>query len=454
MRMGTGGTPDHKKARRRTGGLDGSTGATRVGNGAGLASFGKGDAVELDWVWVVAFNFKEPGTATQHAIEFVGKHGDGFVAFVGRDRCVHLGPVNLNVPLGGEPMCDRLLQVVLQFHADAHDALLVAKQSVGFLANERLQGRRQLEVNARDDYFVWMVVIIHGFWVPIGVQTENNCSSALKMASASIEKMLSRFAAVVVTGGSSGIGKSFIEHIAKLHPQVAVCNLSRREPHINVQKLKLRHIPCDLAAPPALAAVTDAVLEFLQREAPTGPVLLINNSGFGGYGRFPEPSLAHQLEMIDVNVRAVIELTGRLLPTLKQRGGAILTIASTAAFQPTAYLATYGATKAFVLHWSLALNEELRGSGVRTLAVCPGPTATEFFRRAGLQRGAVPDTYGQSADAVVRAALHALATGRSQVVTGWKNKVLAAVSSTLPKPMAARVGAKVLERYRLKKAQA
>lgn len=191
--------------------------------------------------------------------------------------------------------------------------------------------------------------------------------------------------------------------------------------------------------------------EFLEREIPTGRVLLLNNSGFGAYGYFPEPGVKELTEMIDVNVRAVVELTGRLLPLIKRRGGVIVTVASTAAFQPTAYMAAYGATKAFVQHWSLALNEELRGSGVRTLALCPGPTATEFFRRAGLAEGSVADALSMTCDEVVTAMLKAIAAGRSQVVPGWKNKVSTFLVSKLPKPLAARIAAVVLARFRMKK---
>jgi len=200
-----------------------------------------------------------------------------------------------------------------------------------------------------------------------------------------------------------------------------------------------------------VSAGASEVLRILKEHAPDGPVLLINNSGFGAYGIFPEPNLDHQLEMLDVNVRAVVELTGLLLPMIKTRTGAIITVASTAAFQPTPYLAAYGATKAFVLHWSLALNEELRGTGVRTLAVCPGPTTTEFFRRAGLQQGSVADSLGQTTEEVVRESLQALARGKAQVVTGWKNQVMTAVSSKLPKPWVTRISAKILRRWRLNK---
>ena len=261
---------------------------------------------------------------------------------------------------------------------------------------------------------------------------------------------LQTFSAVIVTGGSSGIGKSFIELGAKLNPGLQFCNLSRRVPDIKISGLRLNHFPCDLSRAADIERVVPELLAFLAQAVPAGLVLLINNSGFGSYGRFPEPDLGHQLEMLDVNIRGLVQLTGQLLPLLQARGGAIINVTSTAAFQPTAYMAAYGASKAFVLHWSLALNEELQGSGVRALAVCPGPTATEFFRRAGLQSGSVADSLSMSVESVVLASLQALAAGRSQVVTGWKNRVMVFFSSKLPKPFVARMGALVLARFRLK----
>jgi hypothetical protein len=214
----------------------------------------------------------------------------------------------------------------------------------------------------------------------------------------------------------------------------------------------LNHIACDLSRPVEIEHAASQVQAWLASSAPAGRVLLINNSGIGAYVWFPEPNLARQLEMVDVNTRAIVHLTGLLLPMLKARGGAIITIASTVAFQPTAFAATYGATKAFALHWTLALNEELRGSGVRALAVCPGTTRTEFFRSAGLADGAVMVSLSMSSEEVVEAALRALAARRSQLVPGWKNKIYTFIGSKLSKPFAARIGAKVLARFRLNKA--
>lgn len=260
---------------------------------------------------------------------------------------------------------------------------------------------------------------------------------------------LSEYAVIIVTGGSSGIGKAFIEHALRLHPEVFICNLSRREPGSFFGQLKLRHVPVNLADSAALAAAADKAEAWVGEMVPSGKILLVNNSGFGGYGRVDELGREHQLEMIDLNIRAVVDLTARLLPLLKSRGGAVINIASTAAFQPTAFMATYGATKAFLLQWSLALNEDLRGSGVRALAVCPGPTATEFFKRAGLKQGAVSDRWGETAEDVVRTTLRALERGRAQVVSGWMNWAMAAMASRLPKPWAARLGALVLAKFRL-----
>src|SRR5450432_4105822 len=124
------------------------------------------------------------------------------------------------------------------------------------------------------------------------------------------ETALKNFSAVVITGGSSGIGKSFIELFGKLCPELFFCNLSRRTPDIHSSKLKLRHIACDLSDPAQVASGVAGIRDFLSVTAPKGRVLLINNSGFGTYGRFPGSGTAEQLEMVDVNVRAVVQLTG------------------------------------------------------------------------------------------------------------------------------------------------
>jgi short-subunit dehydrogenase len=156
--------------------------------------------------------------------------------------------------------------------------------------------------------------------------------------------------------------------------------------------------------------------------------------------------------MIHLNVRAVVDLSARLLPVILPRGG---TIASTAAFQPTPYLATYGATKAFVRNWSLTLGEDLRGTKVRTLAVCPGPTRSNFFKAAGFETppmgGGANKCLDMTSDEVATHTLRAIAKERSLIVTGWKNRLITFFGSQLPLVAVSRVGASILRKMRLEK---
>jgi len=264
----------------------------------------------------------------------------------------------------------------------------------------------------------------------------------------SLSEVIKGFSAVVLTGGSSGIGKSFIKLMGKVQPALLICNLSRRSPDMISEELNLRHVPCDFCQSSQIESGVESILSMLNREEPEGRVLLINNSGYGSYGRFLEADLGNELGILEVNIRALVEVTGRLLPTLKARGGAIINIASTAAFQPTPFMATYGASKAFVLHWSLALREELRGSGVHVLAVCPGPTSTGFGTRAGVKSDSVPGGVGHTPDDVVKISLRALAARRSLVVCGWKNRLVATFASLLPKTWIANIAARIIGRVK------
>ncbi|MCF3648209.1 SDR family NAD(P)-dependent oxidoreductase [Synoicihabitans lomoniglobus] len=255
------------------------------------------------------------------------------------------------------------------------------------------------------------------------------------------------YTSVVLTGGSSGIGKSFVSHIGKLKRDVFICNLSRREPEQVLDQLNLRHIETDLSDPASRGAALAQVLATLRERAPEGPVLLINNAGLGKFGTFGETDIASHQNLIEVNIAAVVELTAGLLPVLQARGGTIMNLASVVAFQPTPFMACYGATKAFVLQWSYALRAELAPQGVRVLAVCPGSTASEFHDRAGMQRGGWGDRFTQTSDQVVREALAALQTDRGHVVTGWLNKVQCALLSRLPLRLSTWLSHRVLSSY-------
>jgi len=266
------------------------------------------------------------------------------------------------------------------------------------------------------------------------------------------ENLLAPFTVTVVTGGSSGMGKAFIALLAEASPRMAFCNLSRRAPTglpETVEK-RLLHVPCDLGKPDLRAEAMGVAEKFIRRDHYRSKVLLINNSGFGSCGNFTDAERETQLDMLEVNVASVLDLTSRLLPVLRERGGAVINVASLGGFQPTPYMATYGATKAFLLNWSLALHEELRPLGIPVQALCPGPTATDFFRRVGYSQRVVNDRLSMSPEEVVRASLRGLARGRALVVPGWRNKLVAAVTGHLPRVLVARLTAKLLMRYRVR----
>lgn len=180
---------------------------------------------------------------------------------------------------------------------------------------------------------------------------------------------------------------------------------------------------------------------------PTGEVLLINNAGYGGYGEFKDRPIAADLGMVELNCRAVLDVTHAFMPLLLTHGGTVMNIASTAAWQPTPFLATYGATKAFLLHWSRSLHEELRGKGVRIIALCPGPTESRFFERAGFADPPLAGK-GQTAEEVARYGIGLLKGNPPFGISGWFNKFLVALSSNLPARLQGRISGAVLRRVR------
>lgn len=259
-----------------------------------------------------------------------------------------------------------------------------------------------------------------------------------------LNTFLAPIGAVILTGGSSGIGRRFIADVGKAKPGVRVCNLSRSDPGRFPERFTLLHIPCDLADPAQRAKAYSEVEKFVSEGGDRSPVLLINNAGIGSYGLFPTEGPGRDAALVAVNVAAVVELTARLLPHIRTRGGGIINVASTAAFQATPFAATYGATKAFLLNWSLALREELRSQGIPVVAVCPGPTRTAFFKSAGLDGTQADGAFGSDAGDVVRAAFAGLARNKGIVVPGIRNKILAAASGLVPRALAARVSGLVL----------
>ncbi len=251
---------------------------------------------------------------------------------------------------------------------------------------------------------------------------------------------------VLITGASSGIGREMARLFASDGADLVL--IARSEG-------RLRELAGELAA--KYGAVAQVVPADLSRPASPGEIaevlthrhievdVLVNNAGFGAHGPIAEIGIERQLEMIEVNVAALTRLTALLLPgMLERRRGAILNVASTAAFQPGPYQAVYCATKAYVLSFTEALAEEVRGSGVRVSCLAPGATDTGFAAQAGtlgtrLFRRGVMD-----ADRVARAGHDGMRRGRTLVIPGLRNRVRAFSVRLAPRTLTTQVAGRLL----------
>lgn len=252
----------------------------------------------------------------------------------------------------------------------------------------------------------------------------------------------------MVTGASAGIGEAFARALARRGMNVVLA--ARREERLRELAAALRRehgveavtIPVDLGKPGAAGV--------LWVEATDGREihLLVNNAGFGLKGPFLDLPLERQSEMVRVNSVAPLELLHLATQAMRgRRAGGVVNVASVAAFQPIPLLATYAASKAFLLTLSEAVAEEVRGDGVRVVALNPGPVATEFQGVAGTEVSG--RTLGiRTPEQVVEAALRALEGGRSSVVPGWINRVGTVAVRVAPRSLVLKVAKRVMAALR------
>lgn len=244
----------------------------------------------------------------------------------------------------------------------------------------------------------------------------------------------------LITGASAGIGEVYARRLAERgHDLVLV---ARRADRLEALAATLRErcrvralvVPVDLQAPTGPEEVFRRV-----QEAGLAVGLLVNNAGYGNWGRFAECELAKELGQIDLNLRALVALTRLFLPAmLARRSGIVVNVGSVAGFLPVPYFSTYAATKAFLLSFTHALAAEVAGDGVHVMVVCPGGTATEFQAVSGRDRSGRDD--GQmTAEQVVDIALADLDRRRRVSVTGLRNKVMSFFADLAPRRLAARV---------------
>ncbi len=243
-------------------------------------------------------------------------------------------------------------------------------------------------------------------------------------------------AVAVVTGASAGLGVDFARRLAADGHRLVL--VARRKDRLDALAKELgnaRAVALDLGKPGAAAALMADLAAHGERTE-----TLINNAGFGLWGKFTDLDGAQQRSMIDLNCGALVELCHAVVPDMvKRKKGAILNVASTAAFQPGPGMATYFATKSFVLSFTEALHEEVRKSGVNVSALCPGPTGTEFGAVAGFTGNGAFDAMSAKSEDVVEAGLKGLWANKAVVIPGLTNKLGAQGHRFLPRAILRKV---------------
>lgn len=249
----------------------------------------------------------------------------------------------------------------------------------------------------------------------------------------------------LITGASSGIGEEFARQLAAKGENVLL--VARTEAKLKAlcdelsgaHKVDAQYIAQDLAEE---GAAEKLFAETTRRGLVVGT--LINNAGFGAMGDFARLDVGRALQMIDLNIKALVALTYcYLAPMREQKQGAILNVASTAAFQGVPYMAVYAATKAFVLSFSEALWEENRAYNIHVMALCPGVTDTNFFDAAQAEQKP-PMRIAQTPEQVVKTALRGLARGRSHIISGWSNYFMTEAERLVPRWVVERVVGKAM----------
>lgn len=250
----------------------------------------------------------------------------------------------------------------------------------------------------------------------------------------------------VITGASSGFGAIFADLLAQRGLSLLLAGRDEARLDAVAQRVRRTAPGIDVELLVGDLGTGTGVDTLAARLAGRTVEVLVNNAGFGTYGRFSELDAGREHELVAVNVDALVRLTHAVLPGMLARGrGGILNVASTIAFQPGTYQATYGASKAFVLSLSQALWAETRGSGVTVTALCPGPTRTGFVEALGsdvshtaiYRRLAAPEP-------VVAAGLRGMDKGRAVVVPGWRNRIMTAGGRFSPGWFSALVSARML----------
>lgn len=249
----------------------------------------------------------------------------------------------------------------------------------------------------------------------------------------------------LITGASGGIGEAFARRLAAEKHNLVLVARSEEKLHRICDELMLKHgITAHYIALDLIEFEADKKL-FAETEKHGFEIdWLINNAGFGSMNDFTDLELDRELQMIDLNISALVALTHRYLQPMRERkSGVIINVSSAASFQPIPFMATYAATKAFVTSFSEAIAEENRPHGIKILALCPGATETNFFAVAGM-KDAIQVKGMQTSEQVVDTALKAVGRGRTLVVSGLANYFGSVLGTIVPDALITRTIGKVL----------
>ena len=251
----------------------------------------------------------------------------------------------------------------------------------------------------------------------------------------------------LVTGSTSGIGKAFAEKLASEGFELILVSrdaakLSKQATHlIPKYNVKVQCIPLDLALPGAAQKVFDAV-----KELGLSVQILISNAGFNEAGKFLDTSMEKETDMIQLHAIFTTELMKLFVPDMVSSGyGRILNLGSTGSYMPVPYDAVYGATKAYVLSVSKAINAELSGSGVSVTTLCPGATNTGFAEKADLEGTLLFKLFVMEPSRVAEIGYKALMKRRTTVIAGMYNKMLVLSSKIVPPPLLNSVSMRMLK---------
>ena len=245
----------------------------------------------------------------------------------------------------------------------------------------------------------------------------------------------------VITGASAGIGVALAHVFARHGHELAL--VARREDRLQELADEIAAtgaqrpivIVCDLSTPNAAQQIGDALASQWAE-----PQFVVNNAGFGLVGLATARDRDEQLQMIDLNVRALTELSIAFVDSLARNRGGLLNVGSIAGFLPGPGMAVYYATKAYVLSFTEALHSELTPRGIKVAVLCPGPVPTEFAARAGVSdRSMAPSLLTKSADYVAEAGYRGLMSGRRTIVPGFINNLVTVLVRLVPRRLLLKV---------------